>query len=343
MRVSKNYSLLGQNTFAIDAKAARFVEYETTEDLREALTFWKQEFFSKTIPLCKQILFVGKGSNLLFTEDFKGTVFHGNLSDINIVGENSDEVLVSVGAATVWDDFVAWSLNHNLYGAENLSAIPGEVGAAAVQNIGAYGAEVSDLIYSVETICVDNLKDCSFSRQDCKYSYRHSFFKEHFEEYAVHHVVFRLQKRYTPVLKYGALKDFFEKNGNKATAMQVRQFVVETRENKLPSPSVLGNAGSFFMNPIVSSDKLTELLSLYPAIPHYNSEKGTKLSAAWLIDQCGWKGKRIGNVGTYSKQPLVIVNYGGATGEEIVAFAQTLTDEVFRKFGIKLRPEVQFV
>ncbi len=343
MKVSENYPLRGHNTFNIDVKTARFVEYDTTEDLREALTFWKQTYFSKDCSLRKQILFLGKGSNLLFTKDFDGTVFHGNLSEINIVYENSNEALVSVGAAMVWDDFVAWSLKNNLYGAENLSAIPGEVGAAAVQNIGAYGAEVSDIIERVEAIGVDDLKDYSFSRQECQYSYRHSFFKEHFEEYAVHHVVFRLQKKYTPILKYGALKEFFDNNGNEITAIQVRQFVIGMRESKLPSPSILGNAGSFFMNPIVLPDKLSELLALYPAMPHYNSEKGIKLSAAWLIDQCGWKGRKNGNVGTYSKQPLVIVNYGGATGKEIVELAQTITDDVFLKFGIKLHPEAQFV
>lgn len=343
MEILENHSLLKHNTFAIDAKAARFVEYGSLEELHEALTDWKRSAYDVEQPLPRQILFIGHGSNLVFTKDYGGTVFHGRISDINIISETLDEAIIRAGAAVPWDDFVKWSIEHAYYGAENLSGIPGEVGAAAVQNIGAYGAEVSNIIHSVETLSIADLKCRTFTNKECRYSYRHSFFKEHFEEYAVHHVVFRLKKKYCPLLKYGALKSFAAENDNKITALQTRDFIMDMRNRKLPPIEKFGSAGSFFMNPVVSEEKADELLKTFPTMPHYKSEKGEKLSAAWLIDQSGWKGRRTGNVGTYPMQPLVIVNYGGATAKEILDFSNAIIADVYVKFGIKLCPEAQFI
>lgn len=338
MKVLENFSLLHHNTFAMDVKAKRFVEYQNVCELKEVLGR-----FGGNENRDSKKLFIGRGSNLLFTRDFDGTVFHGNISGVEVVRETDDHVLVSVGAGVVWDDFVAWCVDNNLYGAENLSLIPGEVGAAAVQNIGAYGCEASDIIESVETVDVSGLQDASFSVSQCRYAYRRSFFKENPGKYVVHHVVFRLSRKFIPNLEYKALeKEFGECVGNFG-ARDIREYVTDMRKSKLPDPKIYGNAGSFFMNPIVSDSLFRELQKAYPAIPHYTADGGIKIPAAWLIQQCDWKGKRRGNAGVYEKQPLVIINCGGAKAMEIAELSQCVIDDVRQKFNITLKPEVQFI
>ena len=221
--------------------------------------------------------------------------------------------------------------------------IPGETGASAVQNIGAYGMEVSEVIERVEVINADDLAEYSFHGKDCRYAYRNSFFKEAYNRYAIHHVIFRLNRKFRPVLRYKALQQEFSRTEDSVTASDVRNFIVEMRRNKLPDPKVLGNAGSFYMNPIVSADKFSELCKRYPTIPHYKVGDDFKIPAAWLIEQCGWKGRRINHVGVYEKQPLVLVNYGGASAQEIIALSNRIVNDVKEKFQIELRPEVQFV
>ncbi len=338
MNVYENCSLLHHNTFAIEAKAARFVEYRSVSELKKALG----DFGGKKGDVCRN-LFVGQGSNLLFTKDFEGTVFHGSISDLNVADDEQGSVLVSVGAGMIWDDFVAWCVDNNLYGAENLSLIPGEVGAAAVQNIGAYGSEASDIIKTVEVIDARSLEEKRFSVQDCGYSYRHSFFKENPGKFVVHHVVFRLSRTFVPNLEYKALEKEFAGRAGKFGAKEVRNFVIGMRKSKLPDPKILGNAGSFFMNPVVTEGKFAELQKAFPDMPHFATDNGIKIPAAWLIQQCGWKGRRMGKACVYEKQPLVIVNLGGATADEIVSLSQRVIDSVFQKFDIRLKPEVQFV
>lgn len=335
MKVYSNFSLLHHNTMGIAATAAVYVEYSTEAELSEALRRRARD---------EKLLFIGQGSNLLFTHDFEGTVMHGNIGGIEVVEDGDDSSIVRVGAGVVWDDFVCWCLEHRLYGVENLSLIPGEVGAAAVQNIGAYGAELSDVAEAVETIEVATGEARTFSRQECAYAYRHSFFKDHFEEYVVHHVRFRLSKHFVPLLKYGSLKKEFASREGSVDAGQIRQYVVAARQSKLPDPAEIGNAGSFFMNPVVEPAKMQSLRASYPDIPHFASEGGgEKIPAAWLIEQCGWKGRRVGNVGVYARQPLVIVNYGGATAKEVVEQAERVVADVRARFGINLKPEVQYI
>ena len=334
----ENFPLLHHNTFAVEARAERFVEYSSVSELKEALG----DFGGKECDVRRK-LFVGQGSNLLFTKDFEGTVFHATISDVDMVADEGDSVLVSVGAGVVWDDFVAWCVDNNLYGAENLSLIPGEVGAAAVQNIGAYGSEVSGITESVEALDTCSLEEKKFPARDCGYSYRHSFFKDNPGKFAVHHVVFRLSRTFLPNLEYKALEKEFAGRAGRFAAKDVREFVVGMRRSKLPDPKILGNAGSFFMNPVVSCESFAELRKAFPDIPHFATDKGIKIPAAWLIQQCGWKGRRMGNAGVYEKQPLVIVNLGGAKADEIVSLSKCVTDDVLRKFGITLKPEVQFV
>lgn len=336
MKVYSNYPLLHHNTMGIAATAARYVEYSDEAELAEALRGSRGSG--------GRLLFIGQGSNLLFTRDFDGTVMHGNIGGIEVVREDNDGCVVSAGAGVVWDDFVRWCLEHNLYGVENLSLIPGEVGAAAVQNIGAYGAEFCDVAEAVETIEAATGEARTFPLPECGYSYRHSFFKDHPGEYVVHHVRFRLSKRFVPQLKYGSLRKEFLSHGGSVDAGQIRRYVAEARRSKLPDPREAGNAGSFFMNPVVEPGKMRELLAAYPDIPHFASESGgEKIPAAWLIEQCGWKGRRVGNVGVYARQPLVIVNYGGATAREVAGLADRVMADVRAKFGIGLRPEVQYV
>ena len=294
---------------------------------------------------CKRdlsFLHIGSGSNLLFLNDFNGIVFHSAIKGITLAGETDDAVFVRIGAAEIWDDVVAYAVRYGWGGIENLSLIPGETGAAAVQNIGAYGIEIKDVIEHIETIDTLNFEKRFFSNDDCKYGYRTSLFKNN-PNYIITCVTLRLQKHPELHLEYGNLKGFFSAS-EPATLQNVREAIITIRQKKLPDPDELGNAGSFFKNPVVTQKKLMHLQKSYPTIPFYPATKGNvKLSAGWLIEQCGLKGKRIGQVGTYEHQALVIVNYGGATGKEIAQFADHICDTVHQHFGILLEPEVQYV
>lgn len=347
----KNYSLLAHNTFGIDAKCKRFLEYSSVEDAQEiarALTAADQP-----------ILIVGEGSNLLLTQDYPGTVIHSAIMGIEIVSAEdfaadttsvnisvkgpSDDVFLRCGSGEVFDDVVSFAVVHGLHGAENLSIIPGDVGACAVQNIGAYGVEAKDIIDKVEAVEIATGKVVVFDKADCEYSYRQSKFKHEWrDKYLMTHVVFRLSKVFEPDLDYGNIrKSLAEKNIEKPTAAELRQTVIEIRNSKLPDPKVLGNAGSFFMNPIVNREKYEFLAAQYPGMPHYVvDEEHVKIPAGWMIDQCGWKGKCLGRAGVHNKQALVLVNLGGATGQEVVRLCQAIQKDVAEKFGIKIHPEV---
>ena len=337
MKVFKDYPLLLHNTFGMDVKAALFIEYGSVEELKEVLR----------MPEVKEgrWLHIGGGSNLLFTGDYPGAVLHSAIKGHEIVKENGEEVIVRVGAGEVWDDFVAYTVAQGWYGAENLSLIPGEVGASAVQNIGAYGVEAKDLITEVEAVEVSTGEDCVFKNEECGYAYRESVFKLSLKRrYVLTQVSFRLKKTPSYQLDYGNVRAELEKRGCGLTLENVRQTIIDIRNAKLPDPKIQGNAGSFFMNPMVSRSQFEALLAQYPQMPHYEVDAHrVKIPAAWMIDQCGWKGKQLGRAGVHDKQALVLVNLGGATGKEIIRLSEEIQKSVFDKFGVLILPEVNFI
>ena len=327
-------SLLERNTFGIEAKAARLVEFSTVDAL---VDFLAGGFSGKS-------LVIGGGSNLLFVGDFDGTLFHSAIMDIDVVGESADDVLLRVGSGVNWDALVAYTVEKGWCGLENLSLIPGEVGASAVQNVGAYGVEAGDLIEKVETIRIADAVACSFTKSDCDFAYRHSIFKSAEKgRHIVTYVTYRLRKSAAFKLSYGNLNDKVAELGG-ATLANVRRAVCEIREAKLPNPEQVGSAGSFFMNPIVDAAKAAALKEVYPAMPQYPLADGSvKLSAGWLIEQCGWKQTPHEHVGVYKHQALVVVNLGGATGREVLDFAQAVVASVKEKFGVCLNMEVNAI
>lgn len=319
------------NTFGFNVKAATFVEYGSVEELRKLIDDGciKSPF-----------LHIGQGSNLLFVGDYKGTVLHSCIDGVEVMAEDEDGVSVRVGAGVVWDDFVACCVEHGWYGAENLSLIPGEVGASAVQNIGAYGVEVKDLISSVETINIQGDKRV-YQSDECEYAYRKSLFKQpEMKSVFVTYVNFRLSKKEHYTLDYGTIRQELAKYPA-VDLRTLRKVIIDIRESKLPDPKILGNAGSFFMNPIVPRAQFEELLRPYPAMPHYDVDVDrVKIPAGWMIDQCGWKGKTLGLAAVHDKQALVLVNLGGAEGKDVVALSDAVRASVKAKFGIEIYPEV---
>ena len=332
MKDIANYSLLSRNTFGMDVKAKRFVEYDNEEELKALIP-----------TLSGEVLHMGGGSNLLFKGDFEGTVLHSAIKGIEVVDESAESALVRAGAGEVWDDFVAWAVERGYGGVENLSLIPGEVGASAVQNIGAYGVEAKDVIALVEAIDLSNGQKRVFGTEECNYAYRQSIFKNALKgKYAITYVTYRLQKQ--PVLKldYGNIRAVLGDNGQH-TISDVRQAIIDIRNAKLPDPKVQGNAGSFFMNPVVSREKFLSIQKDYPQMSFYEVEGGVKIPAGWMIDQCGWKGKSLGRAGVHDKQALVLVNLGGATSDEIITLCNTICKDVKEKFGIDIHPEVNLI
>ena len=352
--------LTKMNTFGMKVKARCFIEYDSVADLVDI------EFEE----LARPVLHIGGGSNLLFTDDFKGTILHSKINFIEILDAEtrhseeqgdvaiSSKVLVSVGAGVVFDDFCDWAAKEGLWGVENLSYIPGEVGASAVQNIGAYGVEVKDVIKTV--YCYDTIDEefVNFDVEDLEYGYRDSAFKdpEIKGRYIVTHVVFALSRTPQPKLDYGHLKEAVychsERSEESLTPSLIRKVIIKIRKEKLPEPSVMGSAGSFFKNPVISAEHYARIEAAAKAeygadckVPHYDLPDGTvKVPAAWMIEQCGWKGKRSGNAAVYDKQPLVIVNYTGeAYPEEIISLERRIISSVKAKFDVELHPEVDHI
>ena len=325
------YSLLSHNTFGIDVYAERFQEYASVEELKTLIAQGA---------LTTPFLHIGGGSNLLFVKDYEGLVLHSRIEGIEVTEEDERSVAVRVGAGVVWDDFVGYCVEHGWYGTENLSLIPGEVGASAVQNIGAYGVEVKDLITSVETINMAREKRI-YGVDECGYSYRKSLFKQpEMKTVFVTYVNFCLGKREHYTLDYGTIRQELEKYPVLNLEI-LRRVIIDIRQSKLPDPKVLGNAGSFFMNPIVPCRQFESLQREYPDMPHYDVDAGrVKIPAAWMIDRCGWKGKALGPAAVHGRQALVLVNSGGATGGDIVALSDAVRASVREKFGIDIHPEV---
>lgn len=327
----KDYSLLRHNTFGIEAKCKRFIEYNSVEEAQQV---------AKMLTEADQpLLILGGGSNLLLTADYDGTVLHSGIRFL----EQIDSCHVRCGSGYVWDDFVAYCIANGLYGAENLSIIPGEVGASAVQNIGAYGVEAKDLIVSVEAVEIETGRICRFTNDECDDSYRQSKFKHTWRDrFLITAVTYKLSETYEPKLDYGNIRAALAVKGiDFPTAAELREVITEIRNAKLPDPKVLGNAGSFFMNPVVSTQKYNELAQQYEGMPHYSIDnEHEKIPAGWLIEQCGWKGKAMGKAAVHDKQALVLVNRGGATGNEVVRLCETIQHDVMQKFGIEINPEV---
>ncbi len=331
----KNYSILAHNTFGVEASCNRFVQVENIAEAQAILPSLSYE----------DILIIGKGSNILFTKDFNGVIVRSAIRGIEKISEGND-VLLRCGSGEVWDDIVAYSVAQNLHGAENLSYIPGDVGASAVQNIGAYGAEIQDIIHDIEAIEIASGNIFHFSKNDCQYSYRQSIFKREWNNrFFITHVTYRLSRQFHPKLTYKDIANTLETHHiSHPTAQQLRDIVIAIRKEKLPDPTLLGNAGSFFTNPIVVRSVADELLLAYPQMPVYDVDADmVKLSSGWLIEQCGWKGRTEGKVGVYEKQALVLVNFGGATGKDILQLCQKVQADVHQRFNIEIIPEVKIV
>jgi UDP-N-acetylmuramate dehydrogenase len=336
-----NYSLRSHNTFGIEATADLYFEYTSVKELKEALGIWHNRHAE--LPA----LHIGQGSNLLFTGDYHGVVFHSTIGGIDEISFSADEVTLRVGAGVVWDDFVAYCVEHGYGGVENLSLIPGEVGASAIQNIGAYGVEARDVIFKVEAVEMATGRDVTFSKDDCHYAYRDSIFKHELKgQYAITYVLFRMPRTFVPRLDYGNIRAELSKPEyqGKADMQTLRRAIINIRQAKLPDPKILGNAGSFFMNPVVPREKYESLAARYPGMPHYDvDDDHIKIPAGWMIEQCGWKGKSQGRAAVHDKQALVLVNLGGATSAEIVALSRSVCEDVKNKFGIEIHPEVNFI
>lgn len=333
-----NHSLLPHNTFHIDARCHRYVEYDSIEELRQILPSLAGE----------QYLHIGGGSNLLFLQDFPGTILHSAIRSVDIVKSEGDDVWVRAGAGIEWDQFVEYCIRHGLYGLENLSLIPGEVGASAVQNIGAYGVEAADLLTLVKTIDVATGEIESMRAEECQYGYRTSIFKNSLRgKRFVTHVTYKLSRRFVPRLDYAALRRELEARGlseDVLSAADLRRVIIDVRREKLPEPSETGSAGSFFVNPVVNREHFERLLAAYPEMPHYLLPDGSvKIPAGWLIQQAGWRGRQLGRAGVWPKQALVLTNLGGATGKDILALSDAICTDVEKAFGIVLQPEVNFI
>jgi UDP-N-acetylmuramate dehydrogenase len=338
MTILENYSLKKHNTFGIEVKTKNFVEMENEDDLVD---------FLKTKPGLKKNLFIiGGGSNLLFTKDYDGTILKYSGKGIEVIEKSSENVFVKASAGVVWDDLVKYCVENNFYGIENLSLIPGTVGAAPVQNIGAYGVELKDVFDSLEGYDIETCEKVNYKKDECRFGYRDSIFKNELKgKIVVTSVVFKLGIEKTFYLSYRALKDCFKPEElDDLTLEKVNDTIRKIRLSKLPDTEVYGNAGSFFKNPEITYKEYLHLEEEYSDLVfHKIGENCYKIPAGWLIEKCGFKGKKIGNVGTYKHQALVIINFGNANGEEVWKFSEKIQKDVFKKFKIEIHPEVNII
>lgn len=337
MNIQENISLQELNTFGIVKIARFFTVADSVGTLRDAL-IWAKERDQK-------LLILGGGSNILLTSDFDGLVIKIEIKGISLIDENEDFIWVKVGAGEIWHDLVSFAIDQNWAGLENLALIPGTVGASPMQNIGAYGVEIRDIFDSLEALDRESFKMKTFSGEDCKFGYRESVFKHDLKDrYVICNVLFKLSKKPNLRIEYGAIRDVLTENGiAQPNIRQISEAVIHIRTSKLPDPRVLGNAGSFFKNPTIAENLYIDLKSVSPDMPGYPTSEGVKVPAGWLIEQAGWKGKRIGNVGVHSKQALVLVNYGNGDGAEIIELSNQIIKSVKDRFGIELHPEVNFI
>ncbi len=334
MNLLENHSLKKLNTFGVECYAKAFVEANTKSDIQNLLS-------SKNIA-SQPILILGGGSNILFTKDFDGLVIKNNISGMELIKEDSEYYYVRAGAGVVWHQFVLYCIKHNYAGVENLSLIPGSVGAAPIQNIGAYGEELKDIFWELEAINILEDKNIVLSNSDCKFGYRNSIFKNEAKgKYIILTVTFKLLKKPKLNTSYGAIIQEIEKMGIKEVSVEaISKAVCNIRRSKLPDPEKIGNAGSFFKNPVISLEQFEKIKIEFPEIKSFKDSGGMKLAAGWLIEQCGWKGKQIGQAGVHKDQALVLVNYGTAKGAEIYDLSSKVLQSVKEKFGVSLEREV---
>jgi len=335
MDVQQNISLKSFNTFGIDVKARRFVDITSFNELKDVIRSEKLFFI------------LGGGSNLLLTKDIDELVIHLNTKGIDIVQETSNNIFIKVQAGENWHEFVLWCIENNYGGVENLSLIPGNIGTAPIQNIGAYGVELKDSMHSLEALEIDTLNTKTFTNKNCEFGYRNSVFKNELRrKFIITSVTFKLTKNTHKLnSSYGAIQSELDK-GNiiNPTIKDISNAVIAIRQSKLPDPKEIGNSGSFFKNPIISTTDFKNLQKTYPDAPHYIVSKNEiKVPAGWLVEQCGFKGKRFGDAGVHKKQALVLVNHGQATGEEIWNLAQKIQKTVLEKFEIQLDAEVNII
>ena len=335
--ITENVSLRPYNTFGINVMARYFAEFGTAEELGELLESARG----------RQPIVLGGGSNVLFTQDVDGLVLRNEVRGIDLLDEDEDYVYVRAGAGEVWQEFVDYCIGRDWAGVENLSLIPGSVGAAPMQNIGAYGVELKEVFYELEAWHITEGKTYTFSVNDCAFGYRESVFKRQFRgQFVILTVTFRLAKKPAFHTSYGAIKEELERMGvQELTIRAVSEAVKTIRRSKLPDPAVIGNAGSFFKNPTIPDEQFETLQAEFPEIVGYHNmgTDTTKLAAGWLIEQCGWKGFRSGDAGVHARQALVLVNYGGATGREIYDLSRQVLDSVEKKFGVELEREVNII
>ena len=333
MKDIHDYSLKQHNTFGIEARCDRFLEYSTADEAKAVADILRQS--------AQPFLIIGGGSNLLLTQDFKGIVVRSAIKGIT-----PQKDTLRCGSGEVWDDVVDYSVKHGYYGMENLSWIPGDVGASAVQNIGAYGVEVKDFIETIEAIEIASGALQLIDAAACRYAYRQSRFKGEWKnQYLITHVTYRTQRDFQPKLDYGNIRsELGRRNMTHLTASQLREVIIGIRQEKLPDPAVMGNAGSFFMNPVIGMEEWNRIRQAYPQAPHYEAGPSqVKVPAGWLIEQAGWKGKSLGRAAVHDRQALVLVNKGGATGTDILALCEAIRADVRSLFGIDLHPEVNFI
>lgn len=336
MQINENFPLRSYNTFGIDARARFFTTFSSKEDLEEYLMFYS----------VYPIFILGGGSNILFTGDFDGTVLKNDIKGIELQHEDSDYVYVKAGAGENWHQFVLHCINHRWAGVENLSLIPGNIGASPIQNIGAYGVELVDVFWSLEALHIPERRIHTFTPVDCEFGYRDSIFKNRYKnDFAILSVTFQLKKRPVFHTSYGAITQELEKMGVRELSIKaISQAVINIRSSRLPDPKTIPNAGSFFKNPEIPTGKYDELKLKFPDIIAYPlGKESVKLAAGWMIEQCGWKGYRKGDVGCHEKQALVLVNYGNAKGSEIYDLSEEIQQSVNKKFGVMLEREVHIL
>jgi len=334
--IEDNISLKPFNTFGIDVKAGYFARFSSTIELNQILNEYRE------IPF----LIIGGGSNLLLTKDFEGIVLKNEIKGKEIISETDHEVTVKIGAGENWHEFVIWSIENGFGGIENLSLIPGSVGASPMQNIGAYGVEIKDVFDHLFAYHIESGVTHRFSLEECQFGYRESVFKRALKnQYVITEVCFRLEKIRKVNTTYGAIEQELQKSGiSSPTIRDVSNAVISIRQSKLPNPAELGNAGSFFKNPVVEDEVANSILEKYPTAPVYPAEGGKKkLAAGWLIEQAGWKGKTIDTYGVHKLQALVLVNYGGSTGKQIFDLSSAIISDIQEKFGVTLEREVNIL
>ncbi|MGI8581327.1 MAG: UDP-N-acetylmuramate dehydrogenase [Chitinophagaceae bacterium] len=338
MQVQQNYPLKKYNTFGVETYARYFSTFSSTEELENSLTLTH-----KLQTTNYKLFILGGGSNILFTKNYEGLILKNEIKGVNTIHEDEDHIYVKAGAGENWHQFVIHCIKNNFAGAENLSLIPGNIGASPMQNIGAYGVEVKDIFYSLEAFHLKEKRVVNFTLNDCEFGYRDSIFKNKYrDQFIILTVTYRLNKKPQYNISYGALKEELEIAGVKKLSIQaISQAVINIRSGKLPDPDTIGNAGSFFKNPEISNEKFQVLNFKFHNIVGYKLNNGNvKLAAAWLIEQCGWKGFRRGDAGCHEKQALVLVNYGNASGKEIHQLAKEIKQSVKEKFDVELQIEV---